>query len=122
MKLIIKGELITLNEYIKMERGNKFAAAKSKKDETELVYWSCVQQGLEHQLQQTCTVAFYWYMKNKRKDLDNISFGQKAILDGCVDAGILYDDGFEWVKGIQHYYMIDKENPRVEVVFEPYGN
>jgi Holliday junction resolvase RusA-like endonuclease len=117
MKLIVPGELITLNEYIKLERGNKFAAAKSKKEETELVYWSCVEQGLQHQLQQPCIVAFYWYAKNMKKDLDNISFGAKAILDGCKEAGVLYDDGFEWVKGLKHYYRIDRENPRVEVQF-----
>lgn len=117
MKLILKGQLTTLNEYIKMERGNKFAAAKDKKDETDFVRWACVEQGLER-IEKPCTVAFYWYMANKRKDLDNISFGAKAILDGCVTAGVLQDDGYEWVRGIQHYYRIDKENPRVEVVFK----
>ena len=118
MRLIIQGKLTTLNEYISAERGNKFAAAKHKKEETELVYYSCVEQGLAHHLQQPCTVVFYWYMENKRKDLDNISFGAKAILDGCIQAGVLYDDGYEWIRGIQHYYRLDKENPRVVVVFQ----
>ena len=39
IQFTINSELPTLNDYIKAERGNKFAAAKLKKNATEGVAW-----------------------------------------------------------------------------------
>lgn len=114
MKLIINGELPSLNEYIRAERSNRYAASKIKKDATELVYWSCREQKLS-----CCTkpvkITFHWYMKNKRKDLDNVAFAKKFVNDGLVKAGILFDDSQKWVVGFEDKFSIDSKNPRTEI-------
>ena len=114
MKLYIKGELTDLNTFVNAERTNRYIGAKIKKTETERIYWSCREQQLQVKTK-PCTIIFSWYSKNKKKDNDNISFAKKFILDGLVQAGILYDDTQEWVTGFEDHFYIDKDNPHIVV-------
>lgn len=114
-KLIISGEFTGLNEYINAERGNRYVAAKIKREETERVYWSCREQRLDL-IDKPVKIIFNWYLKNEKKDPDNIRMGSKFICDGLVKAGILFDDTQEWIKGFEDHFYIDKKNPRVEVL------
>jgi len=62
------------------------------------------------------TVRFWWYEANARRDVDNISSGQKYVLDGLVAAGVLHDDRRTCVKGIEHHFPEpDPDCPRVEI-------
>ena len=56
-----------------------------------------------------------WYEPNKRRDIDNITFATKFILDSLVKMGIIEDDGQKFVDKITHEVLIDKNNPRIEV-------
>ena len=114
MKLIIPGELTSLNQYISALNRNRFMGAKIKRDETERVAMECRVCSLEACLEPVM-LHFTWYMSNDRKDLDNVAFAKKFILDGMVVAGILYDDSHKWVKGFTDSFVIEKGNPRVEV-------
>jgi hypothetical protein len=114
MILKITGELCDLNTYINAERGNRFHAAKIKKDETEKVYWACKEQKLK-KVTGSVYMTYTWYCKNKRKDKDNIVFARKFIQDGLVEAKILTDDGWDEIEGFQDVFEIDAKNPRVEV-------
>ena len=65
-------------------------------------------------------IRFTWYEKNKRRDPDNISAaGKKPILDGLVEAGVLKDDGWSVIQGLEDRFIIDKVWPRVEVTITP---
>ena len=82
-RLLIEGELTALNEFINAERRNRYIAAKIKKDETGYCQDVAKKSGLK--LQETdfpCALIITWYVKNKRKDADNIAFAKKFILDG----------------------------------------
>lgn len=114
--LTIPGELTSLNEYISALNRNRFVGAKIKKEETERVFWHCREQKLSL-IGRPVTISFHWYMKNKKKDLDNVAFAKKFILDGLVEAGILFNDTQEWVKGFEDRFSIDNTDPRVEVHF-----
>ena len=58
--------------------------------------------------------SFYW--KNKgRHDQDNASASLKAAYDGIVDAGLLEDDDYKHMKREPPVFLVDKENPRVEL-------
>lgn len=103
-----------LNTYIQKERGNRFAAAAIKEKETTRVYWECKSQKIKR-VEGPVFVVCSWFCKNKRKDKDNISFAKKFILDGLVKAGVLTEDGWDEVVGFQDAFLVDKENPRVEV-------
>lgn len=99
---------MSLNEYINIERGNKFAAAKIKKNETESVYWFIKAQELKP-MKGKVRIVFHWYVKNIKKDPDNIAFGKKYILDGLVMAGILKNDGQKNIGGFSDHFHIDKK-------------
>lgn len=108
----IEGELPTLNEYIAAERGNRFAASRMKRDWTEIVRasaWNvkpCTKPAIVH-----CT----WVMRNARKDLDNVRFATKFVLDGLQAAGVIRGDGQRYVVGLSDTFLIDRDRPRVEV-------
>jgi Holliday junction resolvase RusA-like endonuclease len=118
MKLILPGEFVTLNEYVNAERSNKYAGASIKKSETERVFWECRSQQLSAILGQL-DYTFTWYVKDRRRDPDNVFFSTKFILDGLYKAGIIESDTQAHVGRIIHNKIIvDRENPRVEILIK----
>lgn len=119
-QLLIEGELTALNEFINAERRNRFIAAKIKKGETG--YCQDVAEKSDLKLQETdfpCALIITWYVKNKRKDADNIAFAKKFILDGLVEAGVLPNDNRKYVQGFTDIVKEDKERQRIEITFVP---
>ena len=117
MKFTITGELPRLNDYINAERRNKFIAAKIKKEATENVSWQVKKL---QKITDPGLYTFTWYVKNLRTDPDNISFGQKFIFDGLQTANKLVNDNMKMVLGLDHRFVVDAKNPRVEVEVTPY--
>ena len=105
MKYIIKHRFISLNQYIAKERSNRYVAAKIKKDETNIAYYSL--KGKE-KIAIPSKLRFIWHVKDKRTDLDNIAFGKKFILDGFVKAGLIVDDSLKYIYGFVDEIVIDK--------------
>lgn len=119
-RLLIEGELTALNEFINAERRNRYIAAKIKKDETGYCQDVAEKNGLK--LQKTdfpCALIITWYVKNKRKDADNIAFAKKFILDGLVEAGVLPNDNRKYVQGFTDIVKEDKQRQRIEITFVP---
>lgn len=114
MKFTIQGRLDGLNDYISANRANRFKGAQMKKDNEELVMLSVK----EKKIKKPVKITFRWYEKNSRRDMDNIAFAKKFILDALVKKGVLQDDGWKWVKGFTDEFFIDKGNPRIEVEME----
>ena len=120
-KFTIPGELLDLNSYIKAERGRKMGAivaAKLKKRETQKV----ADYAKDLPIFDSVFLEITYYLKNKRKDKDNIAFAKKFILDGLVEAGKIKGDG--WSQIVDHptlgtpwieKFKVDKNNPRIEV-------
>lgn len=118
--MLIEGELTALNEFINAERRNRYVAAKIKKDETG--YCQEVAEKSDLKLQENdfpCALIITWYVKNKRKDADNIAFAKKFILDGLVEAGVLPNDNRKYVQGFVDIVEEDKEHQRIEITFVP---
>jgi Holliday junction resolvase RusA-like endonuclease len=120
-RFTIPGELPTLNEYIDAERGNRFAASKMKAHWTGHAYqWARAAYLLPVQ-RYPVRVRCTWWLKDRRKDLDNVRFGVKFILDGLQVAGVLLGDGQQYVAELVDTFGVDKANPRVEVSIEEMG-
>jgi Holliday junction resolvase RusA-like endonuclease len=82
-------KLPSLNEYIRACRGNKYGGAWMKKQvESELMWYIQRLPKFENPI----VIDFLWIEQNKKRDLDNIAFGKKFILDALVKAGKLKDD------------------------------
>lgn len=115
-KIIIPGVLPTLNEYTDDNRTNKYKGAVVKRQATytcRMHILKAMRTGLVLP-QLPMDIKFTWYVKNRRKDKDNIAFAKKFILDGMVDAKLIENDGWKQVGDFQHQFKID-ENERVEV-------
>jgi len=115
-KLVIPGELPGLNEIIEYSKEHwaKYAGEKHNRTE-EIAYLAKSQIKGKYQ---KVDLAFTWFCKNKKRDKDNIIAGQKFVLDGLVAAGVIENDGWEQIGNISHFFSIDKENPRVEVIIK----
>ena len=87
----------SLNEYIRACRTNRFQGASMKQ--------SCEQQTAIFLKKVPAVItpveiAFHWVETDKRRDLDNIAFAKKFILDAMVTQGIIPDDSQKYVVGL----------------------
>lgn len=112
--LIIQGRFPSLNDYIAAERRNRHIAAKMKREETKRV--SDIAAYLDMTFEKPVHVYFTWAEPNKRRDIDNIAFAHKFILDGLVDAGVLKGDSQKYVTGFVDRFRVDKDNPHVSIL------
>ena len=116
MKLILPGKWPSLNDYIQAERSHRMKAAEMKRQYTDFVFYSAFNAHVQR-VTKPVRVHFIWYSINRRMDTDNIRWC-KPILDGLVKAGVLPNDSQSWVREISDTFLVDKDNPRVEVEIE----
>ena len=100
--------LITLNEYIKIERGNRYAAAKKKKDITASVSKRVLFYGLSLPKDKKFDVHFIWIKPNNRADHDNIAMAKKFVLDGIVKSGALQNDSPKFIRNFTDKFILDR--------------
>lgn len=118
--LTIEGQLPNLNDYTKACRSNRYAGAKMKQDSERIISAYIMQQLKGVSFDGTVSLNFRWYEPNKRRDLDNICFAKKFILDALVNNGIIKADGWQGVAGFTDQFFIDKDFPRIEVDIDLY--
>ena len=112
--LVIEGRFPSLNEYVDAERANRFTGARMKRRETERVRAAALEQGVPR-FADPVTVRFLWIEPNRRRDLDNVAFAKKFVLDGLVAAGVLPGGGQRHVVGFTDAFEVDPARPRVMV-------
>lgn len=88
----IHKRLMGLNEYTRINRKNKYEGNKTKQNEQDYIMW-CIKEQLGNlKIDKPVIGHFIWVEENKKRDLDNICFAKKFILDALVNAGVLKDD------------------------------
>ena len=94
--VVVPLKLLSLNEYVNLCRGNRFAAARYKEDIEKAItkYLSNLPK-----FNNPIHISFIWVEANKRRDLDNICYAKKHILDALVKSGKLKDDSRKYVVG-----------------------
>jgi Holliday junction resolvase RusA-like endonuclease len=60
-------------------------------------------------------VRFTWVERNRRRDIDNVAFAKKFVLDGLVAAGVIGNDTPQYVAGFEDRFLYDGRNPRIIV-------
>lgn len=113
MRFTINGRLSSLNEYTKANRSNRFQGAYLKKKNQTIIGYSLT--GLKPIEKYPVEVSIKWCEPNQRRDIDNITFATKFILDTLVQKRLLEDDSQRFVSKINHEVVVDKANPRIEV-------
>lgn len=113
MNLTILGTLPGLNEYTAANRGNKFLANKFKQD-VELNI--CLQ--LHNQIRfniipkPPVKIKFTWFEKDMRRDIDNIIFAKKFILDALQKLKVIDNDNRKNIIAIEDVVPIIPVKPK----------
>lgn len=99
-------KLPSLNEYINRCRYNKYSANnyKQKIEANIFPYISNIPK-----LEKPVKIDFHWIEGNKKRDLDNICFAKKFILDALVKYGKLKDDNRKNVYAFTDRFSYSKE-------------
>lgn len=108
----------SLNDYTNACRSGWQAGNSMKADNTEIV--SNIAE-LTHQPRWDVPVKilFRWYEEDSKRDIDNVAFAKKFILDGLVKANVIENDNQKFVTAFCDEFYVDKERPRVEVHITP---
>lgn len=118
IKLIVPGRLPGANDYINAERRNKYAGAKLRKETEQRIELAANAQLRGVRFDLPVIMHYHWFEQNRKRDKDNIAFAKKFVQDALVSAGVLKNDGWEYIAGFSDDFDVDKENPRVEIEFE----
>jgi hypothetical protein len=103
--LIFSSSIPTLNHYIRVERGNRMAAAKLKKDTERSLSIELLAQKAQPMMAGPLALIFTWMRTSRREDPDNISFGAKPVLDCLVRNQIIRGDGWKDITSISHTFV-----------------
>ena len=110
-KVTIPMRLPSLNDMIHDCRGNKYLAAKNKKDiERDIsVFLSRLPK-----MEKPIKIHFHWVEQNRKRDLDNICASKKYILDAMVKCGVLTDDNRNYVTAFTDTFEFPKPKEKKE--------
>ena len=118
-QIVIPKELTDLNTYINAERRHRMQGANIKKKETNacIAYLKqAINNGFDiDHVEYPLQITFKWYAKDRRKDLDNIAYAKKYIMDAMQKVNLIENDGYKQVQRYTDIYLVDKEKPRVEI-------
>ena len=93
--VVIPLKFPSLNEYVNKCRANfKGANAYKQKIEAQIIPYLVDLPRFEKPIE----IGFLWVEENKRRDLDNVAFGKKFILDAMQKSGKLKNDNRKFVK------------------------
>ena len=109
-RIEIPMRLPSLNEYIKantVTKGKWHMGNQMKQDVQEdiMIYLNKMPK-----YEKPVKIHFHWVEENKRRDLDNVCFAKKFILDAMVKAGKLKDDNRKCVVGFIDTFEYAKES------------
>lgn len=95
----INKRLPSFNEYTNKNRTNRYAGAKMKQQEEDFIYLEIKRQLGNLKIKNPVKINFTWIEENGKRDLDNVCFAKKFILDALVKAGTIKNDNRKYVTG-----------------------
>lgn len=115
-KFEIDRRLAGANEFIKKAYSNRHAGNGLKKEEQAYIIW-CIREQLGNtKIDKPVIGHFTWIEENRRRDLDNICFAKKFILDALVQANVLKNDNRKIVTNFtDSFKYADKSKVIVEL-------
>ena len=95
---VIKAKLPSLNDYTDACRSGKHSGANHKKDTEQLICAYIRISKTIHPVDTPVEVHFEWHEGDRRRDVDNIIFAKKYILDSLQKCKIIPNDSRRYVK------------------------
>ena len=106
IKATIPMRLPSLNEYIRACRTNVFLANNIKRKTQADIIWYVKNLPT---FDKPVTIKFVWISEvGDRRDLDNIAFAKKFILDALQECGKLKNDNRKYVVGFTDEFLYGK--------------
>ena len=102
----------SLNEYIRVCRGNRYVANKFKQQTQINIGYALNRLPV---FTKPVFVTFTWVEGNMKRDWDNVTYAKKFILDALVQLGKLSDDGRKKVIGHTDFGAYEKGTWKVIV-------
>ena len=106
-KIEIPFRLPSLNQYINECRKNRYAGANMKRNVDRDIGWYINKLP---RYEKPIKIHFTWIEENKKRDLDNVCFAKKFVLDSMVKTGKLKNDNRNYVVGFQDSFQYGKES------------
>lgn len=111
MKLFLGYDFINWNEYINIERSNKYKANKIKQYEKRIVGYLATEK---YKGKYPISIKFKPHFKDKRRDLDN--YRLKGLIDGLVTAKVIKNDNLNCIQKIEIEPVFDdKTGVEIEI-------
>ena len=107
IKVTIPLKLPSLNDYTKMCRADGRYANKIKQNLEQQIGLYLIQLP---RFENPVKIHFIWVESNKRRDLDNVAFAKKFILDAMVKYKKLKDDNRKCVTGFTDEFVYSEKN------------
>lgn len=97
-------------------RGMMFAKAAAIKKYRYSAMQAIITERIETAPWEKVTLkASFYYKTNRKHDDDNAMGSIKAARDGIVDAGLVIDDDWIYMKQLPPVFAIDRSHPRVVI-------
>lgn len=110
----IPGRLAGANEAINRAKGGIYLSNRLKRAETKRCALAAI-VGQVPKLKKPIRLHFHWVEPNRRRDLDNIRYAAKFVIDGLRECRKLENDGWRWIVGMSDTWQVDPKNPHIEV-------
>jgi Holliday junction resolvase RusA-like endonuclease len=115
MQFIVKGRFPSFNEYTLANRANRYAGADMKKKAELRVIEAIKDQLPDMHIKSPVFVEITWVEGNKKRDLDNICFAKKFVLDAMVKSGLIENDNWSHVKGFLDRFALGEPQVIVNI-------
>lgn len=113
----IPGRLSGLNEYTRARRSSKYQGAAMKRVNQDKAAWAVKQARLKP-YGGPVRITITWIEPNMRRDIDNVRFAAKFVLDALVETGVIPNDTQRYVRSISDRFMVNPKEPRIIVEME----
>lgn len=112
----IVGILPGYNEYLNAAKGPFGAKEYTRlKKSTQAIVWFYARKARIQPITNPVRVSIQWQEPNRRRDPDNVQSGVKEIFDSLRDMGVLKNDGWKWITGIEQTVVHCPDQPGVLV-------
>lgn len=95
-------KLPSLNEYVAACRSSAYKGARMKREYEDRIAWFLTKLP---RFTKPVVIQFTWIEENEKRDLDNIAFAKKFILDALVRYGKLKNDNRQYVNGFSDSFL-----------------
>lgn len=125
-KVIVEGKFPSMNDFIDANRRSKGRFNKGnqlKQNCQNQISWYLIQQHGDLHISKPVRLLYTFYEPDRKRDLDNIAgFFHKVFQDALVACGVIKNDTWQYITGFSDDFLIDKKNPRIEVIIQEEGD